>query len=389
MNTFYYFRSTSTNGLGEGPMSDIANLTTADRYCGDGICDDGYETCLTCFLDCHSCGYKPCEGKPECNAHGTCVNGICACSDGWNGQACEANSAPPITVIVNGTSPVVDIGLNDTTQGAGVSFSILFDFLKEVSVSGDIVHTEDLTHLTFSVSHNKSHLTNGDTVDVYEYSKQLPNGAGLQINITLFIHAVTVPFANTTINVPENAVKYAMNISSWPFTSITNKLLVGIQSSAYSAISGTDCVTTHTTEDESANLRTLKIESNGVELYGKFEEIAIIDTSVKNVQFSYDQTSQHTLVTIPHFWAFADIDPDFQVLINPLGPSTPGCGAKSHKKNVTGKIVGAVVGAIVGVAIIVAISILLYKRHRKKRWMQRIGSESHGNKMSPLYNSQQ
>lgn len=55
-DTVYYFRVIAANALGQSHYSPVANLTTAARLCGDGICDIGWENCTTCYLDCGSCG---------------------------------------------------------------------------------------------------------------------------------------------------------------------------------------------------------------------------------------------------------------------------------------------------------------------------------------------
>lgn len=36
--------------------------------------------------------------------------------------------------------------------------------------------------------------------------------------------------------------------------------------------------------------------------YGTFENVALIDNDVKAVQFSYNETAGHTIITVPHFW---------------------------------------------------------------------------------------
>ena len=59
-----------------------------------------------------------------------------------------------------------------------------------------------------------------------------------------------------------------MNITGWPFLTITDTLQIGMDYFSNSA-TGNECSTTETTLDESNNLQTIKIELNGVELYHK------------------------------------------------------------------------------------------------------------------------
>lgn len=63
--------------------------------CGDGICDGG-DTCSTCYLDCGSCGYKPCptnsKSNQECSGRGKCDKGVCICNSGWSSSNCDLSS---------------------------------------------------------------------------------------------------------------------------------------------------------------------------------------------------------------------------------------------------------------------------------------------------------
>lgn len=109
-----------------------------------------------------------------------------------------------------------------------------------------------------------------------------------------------------------------MKIVAWPFKSIMNKLEIDVESGVNSLV-GNQCQSTDVSNDDSDNLRWIKITLNGVTLYGEFQEYALVDTATRSVQFAYNQTAQATTIIVPHFWTSAEFDPDFQVLLTSNG----------------------------------------------------------------------
>lgn len=398
--TVYYFKVEATNVIGTSPWSVVANLTTAPVLCGDGICDASFgENCSNCFLDCGSCGYPTCKGTPECSGHGECEKGVCDCDNGWYGDICNTQDQVPITVIVNNTSPTIGIGLGngtDSQDSGNVSFSISFDTIREVDVNGDIIESYDLSKQNFTVTPNLND-TSGAAAS-YIYQIMLPNKATLDIYIQLFTNATTVQFANQTIKVPSNGLKYSMKVASWPFHNIRNMLQISIKSDVQSE-NGNDCKTTDISEDGSNNIQWIKIQLNGVALYGTFSEYAVLDTAIRTVQFLYNSTTGDVIIQTPHFFDEVELDPNFQVLLDPSQLQTSCDGAVRSSTNVAAPVIGGVIGGVVGAACLICGGMLLVRRKRQKKTMRRLSTgpkKEKSNKFgfkknatpssSPLYN---
>lgn len=115
---------------------------------------------------------------------------------------------------------------------------------------------------------------------------------------------------------PANGFKFALKVANWPFQSVVNRLQVLMHTDAEDSASG--CASTaNVNNDESANLRSITIQLNGVNLYptlasclmffedkryGRFLEIALLDSAIKSVSYSYDSANSNVVIESPHFW---------------------------------------------------------------------------------------
>ena len=86
------------------------------------------------------------------------------------------------------------------------------------------------------------------------------------LTISVFQDPADIAFAGQTVHVGQNGVKYSMRITSWPFLTISNRLLISMRAGAQSK-NGNKCQTSDTTKDTSNNLRTIMVGLNGVTLY--------------------------------------------------------------------------------------------------------------------------
>lgn len=278
----------------------------------------------------------------------------------------------PITLSVNPSTPFVNlassaIGGNGSSAAASanVTFNIFFTSIQEVTSSGYIVVAVDLSTTNFNLTMTTTNSTNNQTIPLYQYTAILPNNATIQIIFSQYLTATSVEFANQTVNVPANGLKYAMIISEWPFASYGNKLLVEVASSA-SSPEGNACQSIQSQQDLSESLQWLKVTLNGVALYATFDPVALIDGTVESVQFSFNASSNNTGVTVPHFWTSVEFDPNFQILVDP-SDTTKECGVtvvNDHGINTV--VVGAVVGSVAGAVVIVGSGVYLQRKYRLK-----------------------
>eukprot|EP00026_Physarum_polycephalum_P001653 Phypoly_transcript_01655.p1 GENE.Phypoly_transcript_01655~~Phypoly_transcript_01655.p1 ORF type:complete len:1042 (+),score=102.30 Phypoly_transcript_01655:424-3126(+) len=346
MSTAYRFKVISHNAIGYSNASAESLYFTADPFCGDNICD-GSESCDSCNLDCAVECSSSCE---ECG-HGTCDRGLCKCESGWAGPSCNTQDTAPINIDPNSTSPVIVVPTSN------IQFSISFTSISEIDYSENILISYALQLQNISL--NK-------TENGFHYTITLPNSATLVILIAVYNNTTDIIFANKTISVGANSLKYTMTVANWPFTNLQNKLQI-VMSATGNGSTKKNCESTQTSQTGDSNLRWISVNYNGDTLYGTFIEYAQIDQDARNVQFKYTGSNQ-VAVIIPHFWDRAIFDPSFQVL---LGYDSKNCNTKH--KNIAGKVVGGVVGAVVGVACIVGAG-LYWKFHQKRKRLYRMNS---------------
>jgi len=237
------------------------------------------------------------------------------------------------------------------------------------------VITESLTSQNFTFANVTVNNADSDIVTQYLYTATLSNGAEIMIFFSQYINATTITFANQTVDVPTNGLKYGMSISNWPFLSYYNKLQILVDVTASSLLGSSDCQVIQTQVDDSLNLQWIKISLNGQSLYGTFNPLAIIDSEAKTVQFSFDTTYNYTVVTVPHFWYSVEFDPSFQVLVDSSAPSV--CLTDGPEYTVTVAtgvntvVVGAVTGSVVGAVIIFGGAFFGFRYQKKRRLRSR------------------
>eukprot|EP00026_Physarum_polycephalum_P001011 Phypoly_transcript_01012.p1 GENE.Phypoly_transcript_01012~~Phypoly_transcript_01012.p1 ORF type:complete len:1088 (-),score=117.46 Phypoly_transcript_01012:536-3649(-) len=360
-STAYQFRVAASNALGLGFFSEISSTSTAARACGDGICDPGLETCHNCFLDCGACGFPSCPGTPECNG-GTCVNGTCSCPSGYSGSGCEFKSSP-FSVRVNAVSPFSTVALLSTNTETP-KFTIGFHDIQEVDVAGKVVTPSpfDFSQLSFASFQGKSSPAWNETI----FNITLSNKAIITVNLFVVAEDSSFSFANQTVKVAANSVKYSMRISKWPFMKYGNQLKVTMVSGDASQKSTKDeCVYTQT-DDNNNNLLWVQMKVNGAVLYGTFSADAIIDGSLKRVQYSYNSPASLVEITVPFFWNQTEFDPNFQVLLDYNKDDKCSHGKKSGFFTI-GTIAGISVGAVVVIAIIVGVTVFVVRKRKNAK----------------------
>eukprot|EP00026_Physarum_polycephalum_P002699 Phypoly_transcript_02707.p1 GENE.Phypoly_transcript_02707~~Phypoly_transcript_02707.p1 ORF type:complete len:863 (+),score=100.25 Phypoly_transcript_02707:263-2590(+) len=322
------------------------NSTTTCGACGDGACN-AKETCSSCKEDCLcTTGPPPCPNK--C-VHGSCVAGNCVCVQPWTGPSCSTDSSQPLQPIFNTSNPSVTI----TTPTSSTQFAISLRTLSELDGNGNVLRSISLQNLAMDLVQS----TQGAN-QIYNYSKTLENHATLHVIIWQIQETTTLTFAGNTTTFGPNTLKINVKIENWPFLALPNSLAIVLDSNAKNQENG-GCVNSHSSD--SGNLLWILVVVGKESLYGQFLDTAIVDDRVRKITYALlpDQTIQATL---PHFWSYAEMDPNFNVL---LGDSNTG-PCKSKKNN--NKLLALyIVVPVVAVALVV-IAFLVFAPTIRTRW---------------------
>jgi len=137
-----------------------------------------------------------------------------------------------------------------------------------------------------------------------------------------FINAYTVLFAGESIEMSPGTFKVALLIRDWPFQSLQNSLLIVFESSSSEDIAACNV---DSRSDTNNDLRWIKMNVNGVELYGQILEFAMIDGYKRYVNFGVQNINQITVI-IPFFWYNVSLDPNFALLFDP----STNCHSSTH-----------------------------------------------------------
>jgi len=235
--------------------------------------------------------------------------------------------------------------------------------VAEITESGDVVKFYAIDSQNFNVSTNKTILSDNSTVTFINITFHLFQEATLLITTASYENPHTLTFANHLVDVAENGVKYSMLVENWDFEKITNQLEIVIESS--SNYNSSQSISTSADGTDGRNLQWMKLSVYGVSLYAKFLEFAVIDDEVQTVQFNYIPNNNgavevHALV--PHFWNYAEIDPNYAVLVETKAgtPEMPSSSGGRGLSTIT-KII--IIACVLGVAGIVgAIGLILMQR---------------------------
>jgi hypothetical protein len=266
-------------------------------------------------------------------------------------------------VVANQTSPTLDIGANN--NGTDLQFGISFVDIQEITEDGTVVVSYPLNIQNYTLVGFPQTQMDGTVAMSYTYNATLPNFSNISIYLTEFTNATTVYFANQSIAIGQNGIKYAMGVSNWPFESFRNKLKIHVRSDIQD-----DACRTIDIGNDGDTLRYLKINVGGVSLYGKFAEYALIDEEARAVQYTFETATNLVAIIVPHFWTGAEFDPNFQVLVDNKGNTGTLIGQCDSKVvtngGVSGAVLGGTIGGVVGAAALIG-SILLFLRKKQQR----------------------
>lgn len=312
---------------------------------------------MTCYPD-----YQ-CQGN--CSGRGECDKGVCICSAGYTGPKCDLQPMPA-NVTVNPHTPQVSI----TPTGLDVEFRISIIELREVTVQGSVVQKVILDSLNFSVTAGNSS---------WNYHAGMEIGGTLQIEFSTASEPRNITFANQTFVVGANALKFSVGVTVWPFQALQNKLIIVTKAEAIIPQTACNVPPEPTLKPVNDSLVWTSSEYLGVTLFGRFLQNALLDGEPAPSKTTYDTLAGEYLITLPHFWDVAIVDPDFSILMNPEKPPstgstiTTGCNLvqESPGNNFATPVIATLV-AVFGAAGLIMGFLLLRRRRQNKRTLKRL-----------------
>jgi len=249
-----------------------------------------------------------------------------------------------------------------------VLFSVLVSRVDEIDKLGNIVKSYSIDSRNYTVTSSDSFSADNSTIISQNITFALRE-ATLIVTTILYETPQEIIFANHTVNVAGNGLKYYIRIENWVFADIENQLAIVTET-----ISGSGNSLSVTTKSvDGGGLQWVQVSLNGMILYAKYLDFAVIDDEVQNVQFNFVRSNNSAEVhaIVPHFWQYAEIDPDYSVLVDPGASENPGPRGDNSVPLTT---IIAVVASVVGVAVIVSIAfwVQLRRRHQNlSRVLQR------------------
>ncbi|GAM22395.1 hypothetical protein SAMD00019534_055700 [Acytostelium subglobosum LB1] len=312
-----------------------------------------------------------CGTQSLCNGNGNCVAGQCQCLNGFGGHYCESTLTPgSVDVISNTSSP------STTIKAGNETFMFAIVGVQELNNFGEVVYvvsTQD------NVSFNTITST-GVTSYVYNITSPTPDQSDLSValQIDVFSSSRTIEFAGQTVVYPANSVKVTVTIDQWTFKSNLNSLRVLLHKDGSLINDTSRCGTKNVVSiDQLDNVQYLKvINSNGVELFGRFLHYALSDgrpAISRNEIINTSDTSTLIGINLPHCLQRCIVDPDFSVLFDQANVLDPNSDCNDNSKDGDGTkvswklIVITVVPIVGGIIFITLIAVLIiHKLHGRR-----------------------
>ncbi|KYQ93547.1 hypothetical protein DLAC_06253 [Tieghemostelium lacteum] len=297
---------------------------------GKGTCKSGNCLCQPGWsgVDCSiSLNYQCLD---NCTNHGLCINYVCSCFEGFIGPNCSISileNTTPLNITALSDEPTSSItpsigGKDLTDESLETSFGVLLKQVQELDFYDNLIKEFNLTQLWRLVSSN-------DTTKLYHLT--LTPGSLMSVLIeTTKDQSKTFTFANESITLPPNSLKYYIKLENYEFFSSVNHLTF-VWETNYIAPNPCDTIEQNQTLGGSTvdDIHYVVIPANQLQLYGRFSNFIIIDTRIlqssnKAVQSDKDKKLLNIKVNIPFFRNSVEMDPDFSVLLDYNSPEPSG-----------------------------------------------------------------
>eukprot|EP00026_Physarum_polycephalum_P014845 Phypoly_transcript_15405.p1 GENE.Phypoly_transcript_15405~~Phypoly_transcript_15405.p1 ORF type:complete len:269 (+),score=47.86 Phypoly_transcript_15405:54-809(+) len=203
---------------------------------------------------------------------------------------------------------------------------------------------------------------------LHNYTTTIEKDVSMSVILQQFENpSTTFEFAGTTLTFPPHTLKLTIQVQKWRFFSLANSLVIVLDS--LGADDSTNCVGT----SEDASVSYILVVAGNVTLYGQFMNKAELDDRVRSVKYSAGNDG--ITITVPHFWDYADLDPNFNVLLGAPDKYTSLCEKiRLQKKGglgVSKKIIAIVIPVVFLCAALAAAIILLFPRIKTWREVQK------------------
>jgi len=153
--------------------------------------------------------------------------------------------------------------------------------------------------------------TNAETYTLYTYSTTLEFNAIINIEVRSFNATTPINFAgNNTIFSPYT-IKINVIIQNWPFFTLSNSLAIFFLANA----SNNDNNCEGAFENTNRDVKWISITVGNTTLYAQFDNKAIVDGRVRTITYSLNKTDYSVAAILPHFWNYAEMDPQYGVLL--------------------------------------------------------------------------
>eukprot|EP01133_Synstelium_polycarpum_P002654 gene2654-3061_t len=311
------------------------------------------------------CMHSNCSGNGQCigdKCNGICEHQICNCIDPWTGPSCNITATDlsmnlalplgdPTSYFRNCSSNNLEIPLGQDSLDTSFSMTL---------ISVDELRVDDSTVISYTLSKwTPLQPPPANNATASALFKSLSILGDLEVRVDMYTEPNIIQWANESWNLPQNSFKYTVRLSNYSFESPLNRLVFKYQVTASSSSPSGDS-NLHNGGSSINDIHWIQVDKNQLSLHGRFSNRLVVDgiqiANSNSVSKDKADGVYHVAIEVPAFTTYAELDPDFSVLLNKKEES------KEDKKDYTTLII-IIVCVVVGVAIIVAILVTIAKKN--------------------------
>jgi len=296
----------------------------------------------------------------------------CLCNDGFlgdglqNGTGCSA--VQQVSVTVNQQKPDFTISSANSNSGnlGDIPFQVAVVQFNELDYYGRTVQTINASLLQWNiVNQNLTDLSNpSNFYQQWTFYATVNSTITVQLNVSISNASVVIPFGTTTLVLPPQSLKWALEISLWPFLSPLNSLSILFSSKSASTsnfVVPQDDVSLTST----GNLESFTLDTGLSALYCSINPVAFLDGLSSTAKFAYLNLGEFSAI-IPSFEESALIDPNFAIVLGTKIKGSNDVTPPSANMFPVWEWVVVTVVPVFGVAIVIAAAYLISKN--VKNW---------------------